>query len=52
MWSDRRGGGAARALGEALGGDDINRARTGIPLDAGALAAKLAWLAVHEPGRL
>ena len=35
-----------------MGGDDINRARTGIPLDAGAVAAKLAWLAEHEPGRL
>ena len=35
-----------------MGGDDINRARTGIPLDAGAVAAKLAWLAEHEPERL
>ena len=32
-------------LAERMGGDDINRARTGIPLDAGAVAAKLAWLA-------
>ena len=40
------------ALAERMGGDDINRARTGIPLDAGAVAAKLAWLADHEPGRL
>ena len=35
-----------------MGGDDINRARTGIPLDAGAVAAKLAWLAENEPERL
>ena len=35
-----------------MGGDDINRARTRIPLDAGAVAAKLAWLAEHEPERL
>ena len=39
-------------LAERMGGDDINRARTGIPLDAGAVAAKLAWLAEHEPERL
>ena len=37
------------ALAERMGGDDINRARPGIPLDAGAVAAKLAWLAAHEP---
>src|SRR6202046_4809781 len=35
-----------------MGGDDINRARTGIPLDAGAVAAKLAWIAAYEPERL
>ena len=35
-----------------MGGDDVNRARTGIPLDAGAVAAKLAWLDEHEPERL
>ena len=35
-----------------MGGEDINRARTGIPLDAGAVAAKLAWIATHEPDRL
>jgi xylulokinase len=52
LWSDRRGAVEARALAQRLGGEDINRARTGIPLDAGAVAAKLAWLATHEPGRL
>ena len=40
------------ALAERMGGDDINRGRTGIPLDAGAVAAKLAWLAENEPRRL
>ena len=52
LWSDRRGASEVRALTEALGGEDINRARTGIPLDAGAVAAKLAWLQTHEPARL
>ncbi|HEX3796381.1 MAG TPA: FGGY family carbohydrate kinase [Acidimicrobiales bacterium] len=52
LWSDRRGATEAKTLIDALGGDDINRARTGIPLDAGSVAAKLAWLARHEPERL
>jgi xylulokinase len=52
LWSDRRGGAQSRALAEGMGGDDINRARTGIPLDAASVAGKLAWLAEHEPGRL
>ncbi len=52
LWSDHRAAASARTLAERMGGDDINRARTGIPLDAGAVAAKLAWLAEHEPERL
>ena len=52
LWSDHRAAAEARALAEQMGGDDINRARTGIPLDAGAVAAKLAWLATHQPERL
>ena len=52
LWSDRRGAAQSRALAERMGGDDINRARTGIPLDAAAVAGKLAWLAENEPGRL
>jgi sugar (pentulose or hexulose) kinase len=52
LWSDRRGVAEAPILAERLGGEDINRARTGIPLDAGAMAAKLAWLHAHEPDRL
>ena len=52
LWSDRRGVAEAPILAELLGGEDINRARTGIPLDAGAMAAKLAWLSTHEPDRL
>ncbi len=52
LWSDHRAAASARRLAERMGGDDINRARTGIPLDAGAVAAKLAWLTEHEPERL
>jgi xylulokinase len=52
LWSDRRASAEARLLAARMGGDDINRARTGIPLDAGAVAAKLAWLAEHEPDRM
>ena len=52
LWSDHRAASSARALAERMGGDDINRARTGIPLDAGAVAAKLAWLEEHEPDRM
>jgi len=52
LWSDRRGAVEVERLKELLGGEDINRARTGIPLDAGSVAAKLAWLAAHEPERL
>ena len=52
LWSDRRASAEARQLAERMGGDDINRARTGIPLDAGAVAAKLAWLAEYEPDRM
>jgi sugar (pentulose or hexulose) kinase len=52
LWSDRRGVAEAPVLAELLGGEDINRARTGIPLDAGAMAAKLSWLEAHQPDRL
>jgi xylulokinase len=52
LWSDRRGASEIRALAERMGGDDVNRARTGIPLDAGAVAAKLAWLDANDPDRL
>src|SRR6202041_4020853 len=45
LWSDRRGLTEVPALTKLLGGENINRARTGIPLDAGAVAAKLAWVA-------
>jgi xylulokinase len=52
LWSDHRAAPEARVLAEKMGGDDINRARTGIPLDAGAVAAKLAWIALNQPERM
>ncbi len=52
LWSDHRAGTEARALSEALGGDDEVRDRTGQALRATSVAAKLAWLAVHRPERL
>ena len=50
-WSDRRAQAEATALVERYGGDAV-RARTGVVLDGGSVAAKVAWLAAHEPERL
>ena len=52
LWSDRRAGAEAATLAERLGGNEAVRRRTGVPLDAGAVAAKVRWLAEHEPARL
>ncbi len=52
VWSDRRAVAEAPALAESLGGDEAVRRRTGVPLDGGAVAAKIAWIAAHQPGRL
>jgi xylulokinase len=52
LWSDRRGVQEAAMLAAGLGGHDAVRSLTGVPLDGGAVAAKLAWLAAHDPGRL
>jgi xylulokinase len=51
VWSDRRAGSEARAL---TGGPEAAGwpARTGVPPDAGSMAAKLAWLAAHDGDRL
>ena len=46
------GRGRGAALAESLGGDEAVRRRTGVPLDGGAVAAKIAWIAAHQPGRL
>jgi xylulokinase len=52
LWSDRRGVAEASALAAAIGGDEAVRRRTGVPLDGGAVAAKIAWIAARQPGRL
>jgi len=52
LWSDRRAVPEAAALAGSCGGEDAIRHRTGVPLDGGAVAAKIAWLTAHEPARL
>jgi xylulokinase len=52
LWSDRRAGAEARRLRAALGGAHAAKERTGVVLDAGAVSAKMAWLAGHEPDRI
>ncbi len=52
LWSDRRGVDQASALAERMGGHEAVRRRTGVPLDGGSVAAKIAWIAAHQPGRL
>jgi xylulokinase len=52
VWSDRRAALEATTLAEATGGADLVFDRTGVPLDAGSVAAKIAWLAAHDGPRL
>ncbi len=52
VWSDRRGAENAEALALACGGGEAARQRTGIVLDGASVAAKVSWLARHEPERL
>lgn len=52
MWSDRRAGSEATELAELCGGAESVHKTTGSMLDAAAPAAKLAWIARHEPERL
>ena len=53
LWSDRRGAAEARGAGRgAWAATTSTGPGPGIPLDAGSVAAKLAWLAAHEPDRL
>jgi xylulokinase len=48
LWSDRRAEADAATMGDA----DAFRAATGVVLTGGAHAAKLAWVARHEPDEL
>ncbi len=57
LWSDRRAGAEAVTLAGVFGalgaeGADFVRRRTGVVLDAGSVAAKVAWLDRHEPERI
>ena len=52
LWSDRRARAEAVDLARANGGAEHVRRRTGAVLDGAAVAAKLAWLAGHEPDRV
>ena len=57
LWSDRRAGAEADALAASFGGRcrcraNMVRRRTGVVLDAGSVAAKVAWLERHEPERI
>jgi sugar (pentulose or hexulose) kinase len=56
LWSDRRATAEAAALPATLaGGTEVTggvAADPSIPIDAASVAAKLAWLSVHDAGRL
>ncbi len=52
VWSDARAGEEARVLAGSLGGAEAAHQLTGAVLDARSVAAKVAWLSSHEPGRL
>jgi xylulokinase len=51
VWSDRRAAAEAHQLEEKLGGAEAVHQRTGGVLDGAAVAAKVAWIAAHEPAR-
>ena len=52
VWSDRRASEEAALLTDALGGRRSAWMRTGVVLDGGSVAAKVAWLASHDAERL
>jgi xylulokinase len=52
LWSDRRAVAEAELLARRAGATRGVDPRTGVPLDAGSVAAKVAWLAANERGRL
>jgi xylulokinase len=52
VWSDRRAGVEAAMLAGALGIEDEAPNRSGMMIDAGSVAAKVAWLAIHDRQRL
>jgi xylulokinase len=52
LWSDRRAAREAAELCDALGGREQVLRRTGTYLEAGSVAAKVAWLVRNEPDRM
>jgi xylulokinase len=52
LWSDRRAGTEAAELAARFGGAGAFLRETGLVLGAGSVAAKVAWLARHDPGLL
>jgi xylulokinase len=52
LWSDRRAASEVERLASELPGSGPSRGGPGTPLDAGSVAAKLAWVAAHEPAWL
>jgi xylulokinase len=52
VWSDRRASAEAAGVARSCGGAEAARRRTGAVLDGASVAAKLSWLAAHEPDRL
>jgi xylulokinase len=52
LWSDRRAGSEAERLASELPGTEPSGGGTGTPPDAASVAAKLAWVATHQPARL
>jgi xylulokinase len=54
LWSDRRARDEAMELARSFGdeGAETVRRRTGVVLDGGSVAAKVAWLERHEPETL
>ncbi len=51
LWSDRRAAEEAAELTRRFGPEPFHQ-RTGVILGAGSMAAKVTWLAVHQPERL
>ena len=52
VWSDRRAPVGAEGSAALPGAESDPVTRSGVGADAGSVAAKIAWLVAHEPGRV
>jgi xylulokinase len=52
VWSDRRAPAEAEPSAGRPGAESDPSTRSGVGADAGSVAAKIAWLVAHEPGRV